>query len=111
VLVGARNARPAAYDAAGCAACFVVVRGDDDEVQRSRGGDFVRSTRSAMSVDTQEALWRRDTFAHVLGGVPSINFASVIADVSYVLPGTEDSWGLTLEDLAHDKFEYLRTIE
>lgn len=59
----------------------------------------------------QGALWRRDTFAHVLGAVPSINFASVIADVSYVLPGTEDSWGLTLEDLAQDKFEYLRTIE
>jgi hypothetical protein len=40
-----------ANDAAGCAACFVVVRGDDDEVERSRGGDFVRSKRSAMSVD------------------------------------------------------------
>lgn len=54
-------------------------------------------------------LWRRATFARILNGLGALSFSSVKSDVIYVIPG-DDAWGLTLEDLAESKFEYLRTI-
>ena len=54
-------------------------------------------------------LWKRATFARILNGMGALSFASVKSDVIYVIPG-DDGWGLTLEDLAESKFEYLRSI-
>lgn len=58
----------------------------------------------------QDQLWRRSSFERVLNGVRVLSFASVKSDVSYVIPG-DPSWGLTAEDLKHQKFHYLRRIE
>ncbi|MGZ3423370.1 MAG: hypothetical protein ACXVEF_21025 [Polyangiales bacterium] len=57
----------------------------------------------------QADLWKRDAFKHVLEGIPYVNFASVLGDVVYLIP-RDDEWGLTRDDLAHTKFDYLRTI-
>lgn len=57
----------------------------------------------------EAALWRRDTFRHVLSALPAISYASVRSDVAYVIP-RDDGWGLTAEDLREPKFHYLRTI-
>jgi hypothetical protein len=55
-------------------------------------------------------LWRRDVFARLLGGMGVINFASVKSDVMYLIP-RDDNWGLTVDDLAQEKFHYLRALQ
>lgn len=57
----------------------------------------------------QGDLWKRDSFARVLRGIGSVSFASVKADVMYLIP-RDDGWGLTGQDLQAPKFEYLRAI-
>lgn len=54
-------------------------------------------------------LWLRGTFTHVLRSITAVSFASVRADVLYLIPGDE-SWGLTATDLTQPKFHYLRPI-
>ena len=56
----------------------------------------------------QDRLWHRDTFRRILWGL-SVNFASIKSDVSYLIP-RDVGWGLTLEDLAEPKFQYLRPL-
>lgn len=64
----------------------------------------------ARLCDIPEAhLWRRDVFGRILGGMGVINFASVISDVMYLIP-RDDDWGLTVDDLADEKFAYLRPL-
>jgi hypothetical protein len=58
----------------------------------------------------EQYLWRRDVFARILGGMSIINFASVKSDVMYLIP-RDDDWGLTVDDLAQEKFHYLRVLE
>jgi hypothetical protein len=55
-------------------------------------------------------LWRRDVFARILGGIGIVSFASVKSDVMYLIP-RDDDWGLTVDDLAQPKFDYLRQIQ
>jgi hypothetical protein len=57
----------------------------------------------------EQDLWRRATFQHILEGMGGLSFASVKSDVIYVIPG-ESGWGLTLDDLAETKFDYLRPV-
>lgn len=57
----------------------------------------------------QERLWHRQTFQHILAGLGVLNFASIKSDVAYLIP-RDVGWGLTDEDLAHEKFKYLRHI-
>jgi hypothetical protein len=57
----------------------------------------------------QPDLWRRDVFLRILEGMGVINFASVQSDVLYLLP-RDDDWGLTVDDLAEEKFKYLRPL-
>jgi len=57
----------------------------------------------------EEHLWRRDVFGRILGGMGVVNFASVKSDVMYLLP-RDDDWGLTVDDLREEKFEYLRPL-
>ena len=57
----------------------------------------------------QARLWHRDTFQRILWGLGILNFASIKSDVSYLIP-RDVGWGLTLEDLALPKFQYLRPI-
>ena len=73
---------------------------------------FTPSERAlaALCAIPQTHLWRRDTFARILQGINAVSFASVKADVVYLLPRDPD-WGLTAADLAHQKFHYLRRIE
>jgi hypothetical protein len=54
-------------------------------------------------------LWKRATFARLLGSLGMISFASVEADVIYVIP-RDETFGLTAEDLRAPKFEYLRPL-
>ncbi|MDB4946321.1 MAG: hypothetical protein JWP97_5855 [Labilithrix sp.] len=54
-------------------------------------------------------LWNRSTFRRILLGLGALNFASIKSDVAYLIP-RDDGWGLTAEDLAHPKFEYLRPL-
>ena len=58
----------------------------------------------------KEHLWRRDVFAHIIEGLPHINFASVKGDALYLIP-RDDTYGLTKQDLEHEKFKYLRPLE
>ena len=58
----------------------------------------------------QQHLWRRDVFGRLLGGMGVINFASVQSDVMYLIP-RDDDWGLTVDDLAQQKFHYLRVLQ
>ena len=57
----------------------------------------------------QDRLWQRQTFQHLLAGLGVLNFASIKSDVAYLIP-RDTGWGLTDEDLAHQKFAYLRPI-
>jgi hypothetical protein len=57
----------------------------------------------------QPNLWKRDSFARILRSIGHVSFASVKADVMYLIP-RDDGWGLTAHDLRHPKFEYLREI-
>ncbi len=58
----------------------------------------------------EQYLWRRDVFGRLLGGMGVINFASVKSDVMYLIP-RDDDWGLTVDDLAQEKFHYLRPLQ
>ena len=57
----------------------------------------------------EQQLWHRQTFQHILAGLGVLNFASIKSDVSYLIP-RDVGWGLTDEDLALPKFQYLRAI-
>ncbi|GAC1393532.1 MAG: hypothetical protein NVSMB47_00980 [Polyangiales bacterium] len=59
---------------------------------------------------SEATLWIRDSFERILRGMRVMDFAAVKSDVVYLIPG-HDEWGLTREDLATKKFEYLRAIE
>lgn len=56
-----------------------------------------------------DQLWRRSSFARILGNLRSLNFASIKSDVAYLIP-RDDGWGLTRADLDHPKFSYLRPL-
>jgi len=58
----------------------------------------------------EQHLWRRDVFGRILGGMGVINFASVQSDVMYLIP-RDDDWGLTVDDLIQEKFNYLRVLQ
>ncbi len=57
----------------------------------------------------QDQLWQKATFARLLRGMGVINFASVEADVMYLIP-RDPTWSLTLQDLSQEKFAYLRVL-
>jgi len=54
-------------------------------------------------------LWHRSVFARLLNDFGQVSFASVFADVSYLIP-RDPPWALTAEDLAQPKFHYLRRL-
>jgi hypothetical protein len=54
-------------------------------------------------------LWTEQSFRTLLGVVSMLSFASVKSDAMYLVP-RDDDWGLTPEDLAAPKYDYLRTI-
>ena len=54
-------------------------------------------------------LWHRSTFQTILNGLTKLNFASIKSDVSYLIP-RDVGWGLTDQDLVHEKFNYLRPL-
>jgi hypothetical protein len=58
----------------------------------------------------EAALWKRGTFGRLLQGMGYLNFASVAADVSYLIP-RDEGFGLTAQDLDAPKFHYLRQVE
>ncbi len=58
----------------------------------------------------EERLWRRDTFAHILRGLPTVNFAHVKSDVVYLLPGDRPEYAPTAADLATKDYHYLREL-
>lgn len=61
--------------------------------------------------DIPEAdLWRRGTFSRILRGLTCVSFAAVKSDIFYLIPG-DASWGLTAEDLEHEKFAYFRQLQ
>ena len=66
------------------------------------------SVRSACAVP-DAALWTKQTFRRLLEVVSSLSFASVQSDAMYLAP-RDDEWGLTAEDLAAAKYEYLRGL-
>ena len=57
----------------------------------------------------QASLWNRAVFARLLQDFGRVSFASVYADVSYLIP-RDPPWALTAEDLADPKFHYLRSL-
>lgn len=67
------------------------------------------SAMSRLCTIPDRDLWRREVFGRLLAGMGVINFASVQSDVMYLLP-RDESWGLTADDLAEEKFKYLRPL-
>jgi len=57
----------------------------------------------------EPALWQRQTFARLLQHFGAISFASVHADVAYLIP-RDIEWALTVDDLVAEKFRYLRPL-
>lgn len=74
-----------------------------------QGSPSERAVRNLCHIPDGE-LWKRGTFARILDGLHVVNFASVIADVVYLIPGRDD-FGLTHADLAEEKFAYLRGLD
>ena len=56
-----------------------------------------------------DMLWHRTSFLRILGGMRMLNFASIKSDCAYLIP-RDNGWGLTQQDLAQSKFDYLRPI-
>jgi hypothetical protein len=65
----------------------------------------LRRTCSVRNAD----LWGRPTFRRLLEAVRALSFASVKADAMYMVPRDHD-WALTAEDLAAERFRYLRVL-
>lgn len=55
------------------------------------------------------SLWNRAVFARLLRDFGQVSFASVFADVAYLIP-RDPPWALTAEDLTDPKFHYLRRL-
>ncbi len=72
-------------------------------------GSDCHNAIQALCKMPEDVLWQRSTFARILNGVRNLNFASVVKDTMYLIPG-DLGWGLTAADLSHEKFAYLRTI-
>ncbi|MCC6646872.1 MAG: hypothetical protein IT374_15020 [Polyangiaceae bacterium] len=72
------------------------------------GSSSERAMAAACEIPDAQ-LWRRASFARVLDAVRALSFASVYSDVAYLIP-RDAGWALTSEDLAQEKFEYLRPI-
>lgn len=70
------------------------------------------STQSLAATCTiqENMLWHRQSFERILSRLGRVQFSAVKGDVAYVIPG-DDEWGLTDEDLKHEKFHYLRPIQ
>lgn len=58
----------------------------------------------------ESRLWRKDTFEHLLKGIPLLNFLNVQSDVVYLLPGNDQACGLTEENLGSEDYHYLRDL-
>jgi hypothetical protein len=65
--------------------------------------------RSACNI-LQSDLWKKRTFRRLLGAVRTLSFASVKGDSMYMVPRDHD-WGLTVDDLSTQKYQYLRMLE
>lgn len=59
----------------------------------------------------ESLLWRRDTFAHLLRGIPQVNFLHVQSDLVYLLPGDDPDFGPTRADLSNGDYHYLRELD
>jgi hypothetical protein len=59
----------------------------------------------------ESKLWRRDTFAHLLRGIPQVNFLHVQSDLVYLLPGDDPDYGPTRADLSNGDYHYLRELD
>jgi hypothetical protein len=59
---------------------------------------------------SDDLLWTRRTFRHLLGAVRELSFASVRSDCMYMTP-RDHEWGLTVNDLASSTYQYLRTLQ
>jgi hypothetical protein len=54
-------------------------------------------------------LWNRQTFARLLGAIPTMNFVNVVSDAVYLCPG-DDFRGVSTSDLRSDKYSYLHPL-
>lgn len=72
-------------------------------------GSYTERALAARCAVPKDQLWSRATFGTMVDNLAQLNFGNVEADVVYLIPG-DDAWGLTLDDLAHQKFQYLRQV-
>ncbi len=89
-------------------------RGDPRHMTFTMAALMVQGTPSEQSIRQmcdipQGKLWHGDTFEHVLRSMRYLNFASVEGSTMYLIP-KEPNFALTLDDLKHPKFHYLRPI-
>ncbi len=52
--------------------------------------------------------WQKETFAHLIGTLPNLNFATVRSDAIYVRPARDG--GITVEELGEDHYAYLHPL-
>ena len=57
----------------------------------------------------QDKLWHKSSFDAVFRLMYTVNFATVAADVVFVLPG-DVQYSLTEQDLAHDDYSFFRPM-
>jgi hypothetical protein len=62
-----------------------------------------------LSTITEDRLWRRSSFDTVFRLFYTLNFASIQADVCFVIPG-DPEYALTERDLAHDDYSFFRPL-
>lgn len=73
-----------------------------------RGSNCDRNLATRCHIP-ESNLWRRDVFTYLLQGIRLFNFASIRSDVVYMIPN-QDDYGLTPEEIASEKFKYLRPV-
>jgi hypothetical protein len=73
-----------------------------------RGSDCDRTLATRCQIP-ESNLWRRDVFTYLLHGIRLFNFASIRSDVVYMIPN-QDDYGLTPEEIASERFKYLRPV-
>lgn len=72
------------------------------------GSETARGLAMSCAV-REDALWHRQTFAHLLRNMGHVNTGDLKSSVFYTIPG-DPEYALTNEDLSSQDFSYLRSI-
>ena len=75
-------------------------------LHRGGSGDQILEQATEMP---PERLWLKQTFAMLLGLIPTLDFASVKGDAAYLCPGV-DEHGISEAEIRTEKYAYLHVL-